>query len=66
MVIPIARMDMNLDITYPLTSVNADTRMAIIGSCIAVVLAYGNDLNRTTVGSLLREVRPEAMFPDVM
>ena len=63
---PIARGDVYLNIADPFLSVNADTRMAIIGSGIAVVLAYGNDLNRTSVGSLLREVSPEAMFPDVM
>lgn len=40
MAIPVGSMNMNLDIPYPLAVADTDARMAIVGSGIAVMLAY--------------------------
>jgi hypothetical protein len=66
MAIPVGSMNMNLDIPYPLAVADTDARMAIVGSGIAVMLAYGENFYGPAVGGLLRESRPQAMFPYVV
>jgi hypothetical protein len=50
---PIARGDVYLNIADPFLSVNADTRMAVIGSGVMIMLAYREYLDRFAIGGLL-------------
>ena len=63
---PIARRDMKFYIANPFAGSNADTRMRIVGSGIAVMFANREDFDRLSVRRLLRKSRPKAMFPNVM
>ena len=63
---PVACAYVQFNIADPFVSVYQHARMTVIRSCVAVMLAYGENLHPPSVGRLLRVSRPQTPLPDIM